>query len=87
MNNESAVKTAISIDRGTWLAADMLATEMSVSRSRLYALALQEFVARHAAMAVKERLDEVYAKGRDEEEEKILQMARTTQRRILEEKK
>jgi len=81
--DESTVKTAISIDRGTWAAADTLADEMGVSRSRLYALALREYLARHTALMVKERLDEVYAADRDENEDRVLRGARATQRRIL----
>jgi len=81
--DESTVKTAISIDRGTWAAADTLADEMGVSRSRLYALALREYLARHTARMVKERLDEVYAADRDENEDRVLRSARATQRRII----
>jgi uridylate kinase len=81
--SDTTIKTAISIDRGTWFAADALADEMGVSRSRLYALALQEYLARHTALMVKERLDEVYAADPDENEEKVLRGARSAQRRIL----
>jgi len=81
--DEATIKTAISIDRGTWAAADTLAGEMGVSRSRLYALALREYLARHTAMMVKERLDEVYTADREEDEDRVLHGARTSQRRIL----
>jgi len=83
ITDDSTVKTAISIDRGTWAAADTLAGEMGVSRSRLYALALREYLARHTALMVKERLDEVYTANREADEEHLLRGARATQRRIL----
>ncbi|MGH7700653.1 MAG: hypothetical protein ACREMJ_09080 [Gemmatimonadales bacterium] len=54
------MKTAISIPDTVFTAADALARRLGVSRSRLYATALAEYVAKHHAAKVTERLNAVY---------------------------
>jgi predicted transcriptional regulator len=54
------MKTAISIPDEVFTAADRLAGRLGVSRSHLYATAVAEYVARHRASRVTERLDAVY---------------------------
>ena len=54
------MKTAISIPDDVFTAADRLAERLGVSRSHLYATAVAEYVARHRASRVTERLDVVY---------------------------
>jgi metal-responsive CopG/Arc/MetJ family transcriptional regulator len=55
------MKTAISIPDKTFNSADQLAKKMKLSRSELYARAIEEFVAEHARMGVREKLDVIYA--------------------------
>jgi metal-responsive CopG/Arc/MetJ family transcriptional regulator len=55
------MKTAISLPDELFAAADTLAGRLGVSRSRLVALALAEFIAKHRSSKVTERLDAVYA--------------------------
>jgi len=55
------MKTAISIPDKVFDSADRLAKKMKLSRSELYAKAIEEFVAEHARMGVREKLDQVYA--------------------------
>ena len=55
------MKTAISLPDGLFEAAEKLAGRLGVSRSRLYATALEDYVARHQARRVSERLDAVYS--------------------------
>jgi len=55
------MKTAISIPDKTFDSADQLAKKMKLSRSELYARAIEEFVAEHARMDVREKLDAIYA--------------------------
>jgi hypothetical protein len=55
-----AVKTAISIPNETFEAAEKLAKRIGISRSELYATAVAEYLARHRAAGVRERLDAVY---------------------------
>lgn len=54
------MKTAISVPNAVFEAAERLAARIGVSRSELYATAVAEFMARHRAAGVRERLDAVY---------------------------
>jgi metal-responsive CopG/Arc/MetJ family transcriptional regulator len=54
------MKTAVSIPDKVFRSADSLAKRLGVSRSRLYATALADFLARHQGLHVKERLDAIY---------------------------
>jgi metal-responsive CopG/Arc/MetJ family transcriptional regulator len=55
------MKTAISLPDQLFKAAEALAGRLGVSRSRLYAIALEEYIARHSSKRVSERLDSVYS--------------------------
>lgn len=55
------MKTAISIPNPVFEAAEQLAARIGMSRSELYATAVAEYMARHRASGVRERLDAVYA--------------------------
>jgi predicted transcriptional regulator len=57
------MKTAVSIPDDLFADADRLASELRLSRSRLYADALAEYVARHSSETVTETLDAVYGEG------------------------
>ena len=54
------MKTAISIPDKVFGLADSLAKQLKLSRSQLYAKAIEEFVAEHARLSVREKLDQVY---------------------------
>lgn len=58
------MKTAISIRDEIFEAAELVAARMGLSRSELYAKAVEEFVSRHSDERITERLDAVY--GDDE---------------------
>lgn len=51
------MKTAVSIPDDVFAGAERLARRLGTSRSRLYARALEEFIARHTADEVTARLD------------------------------
>ena len=55
------MKTAISSPDELFDSAETLGKRLGVSRSRLYATALEDFVAKHQARKVTERLNSVYA--------------------------
>ena len=55
------MKTAISIPDKVFDSADQLAKELKISRSQLYAKAVEEFVTEHTHTGVRETLDQVYA--------------------------
>jgi metal-responsive CopG/Arc/MetJ family transcriptional regulator len=54
------MKTAISIPDEVFDAADDMAKRLGISRSRLYATAVREFLDTHRNRGVTERLDQVY---------------------------
>ena len=54
------MKTAISLSDRLFGAADALARRLGMSRSQLYATALAEYLAKHQAAKVTERLNSVY---------------------------
>lgn len=55
------MKTAISLPDALFRAGDALAKRLKVSRSELYARALGEYLAKHRADQVTQRLNAVYA--------------------------
>ena len=56
------MKVAISLPDPVFDAAEMLAQELSMSRSQLYAQALSEFLQARSASAVTAKLNEVYGR-------------------------
>ena len=54
------MKTAISLPDNLFRQADEMASELSIPRSRLVTLALEEFIRKHRQQDVTERLDAVY---------------------------
>jgi len=54
------MKTAISLPDRLFRSADALARKLGMSRSELYATALAEYLAKHQAAKVTERLNSVY---------------------------
>jgi antitoxin component of RelBE/YafQ-DinJ toxin-antitoxin module len=59
------MKTAISIDDKLLQEADETARRMGLNRSRLFALAVSDFLQRQRREQMLLRLNEVYAKGMD----------------------
>jgi metal-responsive CopG/Arc/MetJ family transcriptional regulator len=55
------MKVAVSLPDPVFKAAETLARRLKKSRSRIYAEALASYVSSHDAMAVREKLDAVYA--------------------------
>ena len=55
------MKTAVSLPDDLFKAAESLAARLGLSRSGLYAAAIEEFVHRHQAKRVSERLNAVYS--------------------------
>ena len=56
------MRTTISLPEQLFKAVEALAEHLGISRSRLYALALDEYIARHFEKRVTARLDGVYSK-------------------------
>jgi metal-responsive CopG/Arc/MetJ family transcriptional regulator len=57
------MKTAISIDTEIYEKAEDAARQMGVSRSKIYSLAIAEYMQNHISERVTERLNQVYKNG------------------------
>jgi metal-responsive CopG/Arc/MetJ family transcriptional regulator len=66
------MKTAISIDDGLLEQADQTARLMGLSRSRLFAVAVRDFLQRQKQEQMLLRLNEVYANAPEPAEKRIL---------------
>jgi antitoxin component of RelBE/YafQ-DinJ toxin-antitoxin module len=71
------MKTAISIDETIYREAEGTAAEMGLSRSRLYTLALEEYIRNHRSDSVTERLNQYYAKHKAVLDDDVKQAAYT----------
>jgi hypothetical protein len=71
----ASVKTAISINREVFRQGETLARRLRVTRSRLYSMAMQEFLRRHENDKLLARLNDAYADGPDPEEKRWLDRA------------
>jgi len=60
------MKVAISVPDSVFDAAERLARQRAVPRSRLFTEALEEYVSRHGAVAVTDQLNAVYASEESE---------------------
>ena len=57
----ATVKTALSIDESLFEQAEALAKELDVSRSRVFSIALEEFLKRHEAGKILLQINSVYS--------------------------
>ena len=55
------MKTAISVPDPIFMRADRLAKRLQMSRSELYARAVEEYIGGHRHSRVREKLDEIYS--------------------------
>jgi metal-responsive CopG/Arc/MetJ family transcriptional regulator len=66
------MKTAVSMDDDLLRDADQTARQMGLSRSRLFALAVGDFLQRHHQQDMLRRLNEVYRGGLEPAEKRLL---------------
>ena len=78
------VKTAISLDESIFAQVDDLAREMQVSRSWLFARAVEEFIERHENRQLLAALNAAYEDAPTPEEARLRREARQQQRQIVE---
>jgi metal-responsive CopG/Arc/MetJ family transcriptional regulator len=78
------VKTAISIQERLFEQADALAREMNISRSRLFVLALQEFIQRYQNQKLLDEINSAYQGELDPGEAIRLHSMRRRQRQLVE---
>ena len=73
----TSVKIAISVQEALFEQAEKIANEMKISRSRLFNLALEDFVLRYRNRELLEQINEAYADLPDpQEQERRLKMLR-----------
>jgi metal-responsive CopG/Arc/MetJ family transcriptional regulator len=77
------MKTAISIDDGLLQEADETARQMGLSRSRLFALAVGDFLHRQRQEQMLLRLNEVYANSMEPAEKRLLNKMKTKVQRTV----
>ena len=80
----TAIKTAISIDEQLFQGVENLASEMQVSRSQVFALAVEEYLRRHQNQKLLQAINEAHADGPDEAEIELRRAWRRSQRRLVE---
>lgn len=78
------VKTAVSIDKSLFEQAESIAREMKISRSSLFALALQDFIRHHQNEELLRRINEAYEDLPDADEQERARKMRRQQRRVVE---
>ena len=81
----SYVKTAISLQETLLQKIDALARELEVSRSRLFALAAEEFLQRYQNQKLLEAINAAYDDLPDPEEETLHQHLRDQHRQLVNE--
>lgn len=78
------VKTAISIQQSLFEEVDALAQELELSRSRLFVLAVEEFIQRHHNHRLQEAIDAAYADMPANEEQALRRQRRLKHRQMVE---
>ncbi|HBG06609.1 MAG: hypothetical protein A2075_10780 [Geobacteraceae bacterium GWC2_58_44] len=79
-----AIKTAISIEKNLFDQAEKIAREMKVTRSKLFVIALQDFMERQKNKELLARINAAYADEPDATEQALRKKARREHRRIVE---
>lgn len=79
-----SIKTAISIEKSLFTQANALARKMKVSRSRLFVLALEDFIHKQENRDLLEKVNAVYADEPDESEKVLRRKMRQSYRRLVE---
>ena len=79
-----SIKTAISIDKSLFAQANALARKLKISRSRLFVLALEDFIQEQQNRELLERINAVYADEPDATEKILRRKARKSHRRLVE---
>jgi metal-responsive CopG/Arc/MetJ family transcriptional regulator len=68
------MKTAISVPDSVFEAAEQLAHRLGLSRSELYAKAVEEFIRAHKNQGVTEKLNEIYGQNSSSIDPELIQL-------------
>lgn len=77
-------KTAVSMDEGLFEEAEAWAGKLGISRSQLFARAVEEYVRKRENEELLRRLNEAHADGPDEEDLESLRHGQALFRQVLE---
>jgi hypothetical protein len=79
----ATIKTAVSLQEQLFKQAGAMARDMKLSRSRLVAVALEEFIQRHYNRELLEKINEAYGEKPDPAERKYMKKMRRRHRKIV----
>ena len=79
-----AIKTAISIEKNLFDQAEIIARTMKVSRSKLFVIALQDFIEHQKNKEMLAQINAAYDDEPDATEQAIRKIVRRQHRRIVE---
>jgi len=78
------IKTAISLQKSLFEKVENLAHEMKVSRSRLFVLALEEYIHRHQNRRLLEKINQAYQGESEAGEQKRVRQMKRLHRAVVE---
>lgn len=79
-----AIKTAISIEKDLFDQAEKMAQSMKVSRSKLFVIALQDFIAHQKNRELLAQINAAYSDEPDTAEQTLRRKSRRQHRRMVE---
>lgn len=79
-----AIKTAISIEKDLFEQAEKMARSMKVSRSKLFVIALQDFIEHQKNKELLAQINAAYAEEPDASEQALRRKSRRQHRRVVE---
>ena len=79
-----SIKTAISIDKSLFAQANALARKLKVSRSRLFVLALEDFIQEQQNRELLEKINAVFTDEPDKSEKTYRRKIRKSHRKLIE---
>jgi metal-responsive CopG/Arc/MetJ family transcriptional regulator len=80
----ASVKTAISLQQHLFDQIEALAREMQISRSRLFVLAVEEFIERYQNQKLLQEINAAYEDMPEPEEQELLHGMRRQHRQLVE---
>lgn len=79
-----SIKTAISVQQPLFERAETIARTMNISRSRLFTLALEDFIRRYENRQLLDRINAAYEDAPDPSEQALLRSIRGRYRQLVE---
>ena len=79
----ASIKTAVSLHEQLFKQVGEMARDLKLSRSRLFAVALEEFIQRHYSRELLDKINEAYKEKPDPAERKYMKKMRKRQRKIV----